>query len=147
MTLTQKQGYWYGENHADIEAELARYSKKNGYEINHFKNAICKCGNDGFNIVMNDDEGVAARICTKCNSEHGIGDSDDFIDEVDSVWESECICGEKIFKVTAGVSLYQNSEDVRWFYLGLLCTKCMCVGCYGDWKNEYIGYKELLKRI
>lgn len=96
---------------------------------------------------MNEEEGVAARICTACKDEHGIGDSDEYFDEVESVDEMQCVCGSDEFQITAGVSLYQDSDDVRWFYLGLYCQKCHCLGCYGDWKNEFIGYKKLLENI
>lgn len=146
MSIIKKGSYYYGEDHGDLTEELIRYSKNN-YGIEHTANSTCKCANDTFNVLLNEGKGVAARICTKCDSEHGIGDSDKYMDDAEEVDEMECVCGSKEFKVTSGVALYDESEDVRWFYLGLLCLKCGCMGCYGDWKNEFIGYKGLLANV
>ena len=147
MAITKKGKYYYGENQNDLREVLAEYSEEVRYPIDHFKDVSCSCGNKIFNVLMNEDEGVAARICTSCEDEHGIGDSDDYIDDVESIDEMVCLCGSNEFQITAGVSLYKDSEDVRWFYLGLYCPKCHCLGCYGDWKNEFLGYKKLLEKI
>lgn len=60
--------------------------------------------------------------------------------------ECACPCGGKAFEVTAGVSLYDDGEDVRWLYLGFHCVACGLTAVYGDWKNEFNGYRELLAR-
>jgi hypothetical protein len=36
---------------------------------------------------------------------------------------------------------------VRWFYLGCRCVACGVLGCYGDWKNEFNGYQQLLMNV
>lgn len=119
-----------------------------GYAPTHFKQAICAgCNSTFFNVLMNEDEGVAARICTQCGQEKGIADSDDFFDEVEEVYPQTCRCGGNEFELMVGLALYADSIDVRWLYLGLKCKKCGLAGVYGDWKNEYNGYKELLDRI
>ena len=61
--------------------------------------------------------------------------------------ECECPCGNNSFEITAGVSLYSESNDVRWIYLGCRCPECQLVACYADWKNEYENYRELLTKI
>lgn len=37
------------------------------------------------------------------------------------------------------ISLYEGTEDVRWFYLGLEGFACCTSGVYRRWKNEYLG--------
>ena len=131
-----------------LKSEIIEYSKSNVYVAEKFATSKCAaCGCDTFTVVMNEGEGVAARICTSCDSEHGIGDSDDFIDQVDAVYPIECTCGEIQFKIMAGVALYDDSEDVRWFYLGCECVACGLSGVYGDWKNEFNGYQTLLDNV
>ena len=130
-----------------LRAEITRYSRKNGYPAQHFASPTCPCGHTRFALLMNEEEGVAARVCRACNSEHGIGDSDEYIDEVESVYGVECSCGGDEFEVMAGVALYQDSTDVRWFYLGLECTACGLAGVHGDWKNEHEGYEALLANV
>ena len=146
MSIRKKGKYYYGETHEDIAEVLQRYSATI-YPVAHTANSICECGCDTFTVLLNEDPGVVVRICLACDSEHGIGDADEYIDEVDEVHEMQCICGSNAFKITSAVALYSESEDVRWFYVGLLCTKCGCTGCYSDWKNEFVGYKALLDNV
>jgi hypothetical protein len=144
----QKRGKWrYGDNQADIRAEIIRYSKKTGYLAHHFADAVCQCGGKLFFLYMDDTAGVASRQCIACDAEaHPIGNSADFMDESE---EDECVCpcGQQTFEITIGVSLYDDSEDVRWLYVGCRCTACGLTAVYGDWKNEFNGYRELLARV
>jgi hypothetical protein len=117
MALRQSGSDWYGDSQADIRATISRYSVANGYGAHHFADATCACGGTCFWLVLDGLQGVAIRICPACDAEHPIGDSDEFL------------------------------KDVRWLYLGCRCPECGLTGVYGDWKNEYIGYKELLARV
>ncbi len=151
MTLKQRGGYWYGDDLADLREELARYSDLNGYPIDNFTDAQCKCGNDSFYFLTDEDEGVAVRRCSTCDGEHMMGDSADYADDAE-VGQHTCVCEGEIFQITAGVHRYRNQDDslsldVRWLYLGCRCVECGLVGCFADWKNEYNGYEQLLAMI
>jgi hypothetical protein len=146
MALRKEGKYWYGESQLDIRLELRRYSHDNSYPAIHFADAVCSCGERVFHLNIAEDEGVAIRRCKQCGSEHPMGDSDEYLEEAEPE-ECECPCGNDTFEVTAGVALYEGSEDVRWFYVGCRCPHCGLTACYGDWKNEYIGYKGLLSRV
>lgn len=146
MGLEKRGKYWYGEAQSDIRDEILRYSKANTYVAEHFADATCKCGKKVFRLVLDDDEGAAVRSCVACDDEHPIGDSDEYLEGAD-LEERECVCGADEFEITVGVSLYTNSEDVRWLYLGCRCPSCGLVGVYGDWKNEFNGYQDLLARV
>ncbi len=146
MALEKKGKFFYGESQFDIREVLLDYSKKNGYPSSHYGDAACTCGSKLFQLSLDDEAGAAVRICAACGVQHPIGDSQDFLDEA-KLEECECPCGSGIFEITAGMALYEDSEDVRWLYLGCRCPKCGMAGCYGDWKNEYPGYQELLSRI
>ncbi len=135
-------------NESRLKSQIIDYSRKNGYVAEHFAIPKCAaCGAAIFNVLMNEDAGVAVRICHSCSDEHGIGDSDDYLDEVDEVCPVECTCEGDQFEIMAGVALYEGSNDVRWFYLGCECAECGLSGVYGDWKNEFLGYQKLLDRI
>ena len=144
----RKRGKWrYGDGQADIRGEVIRYSQQNGYPAEHFADAVCGCGGRVFGLLLDDAVGVASRVCVACDADaHPIGDSADFMDEAD---EEECVCpcGEEAFEITVGVSLYADSEDVRWLYVGCRCPACGLTAVYGDWKNEFNGYRELLARV
>ncbi len=144
----RKRGKWrYGDNQADIRAEIVRYSKENGYLADHFADAVCLCGGRVFGLYLDDTAGVASRVCVACVPEaHPIGDSAEFMDEAEEE-EAACPCGQGAFEITVGVSLYADSEDVRWLYLGCRCPACGLTAVYGDWKNEFNGYQQLLARV
>lgn len=146
MSLTRKRGHWYGTSQKDIRAEIIRYSIENGYEATQFADAKCKCGGGVFSLLIDDNEGCAARTCVKCDDQHPIGDSEEYLDDAE-LFQPTCLCEAEQFEVTVGVALYEKSDDVRWLYLGCRCPKCGLVGCYGDWKNEFNGYKKLLKMV
>lgn len=146
MALQKKGKYYYGDSQLDIKDELLRYSRKNSYATDHYADSICICGNKTFTLLIDDEEGVAVRTCVDCKIEHPIGDSYEYLEDAD-LEECECLCGSNAFEITVGVSLYQNSEDVRWIYIGCRCFNCGLTGCYGDWKNEYSDYSNLLGKI
>jgi hypothetical protein len=145
--MLRKQGkYNFGESQADIRDEIVRYSDLNGYHAHHFADAVCNCGGRTFHLLLDDDQGVAIRRCLTCTTEHPIGDSDEYLDDAEPE-ECACPCGAEEFEITVGISLYEESEDVRWLYLGARCAKCGLTAVYGDWKNEFNGYEALLARV
>ena len=144
----RKRGKWrYGDSQADIRAEILRYSKEVGYHAEHFADAACRCGGKVFALLLDEEAGVASRVCVACDAEpHPIGDSAEYQDEAEEE-ECACPCGGEAFEITVGVSLYAGSEDVRWLYVGCRCPACGLTAVYGDWKNEFNGYRELLARV
>lgn len=146
MALVKRGKYRYGDSQADIRAELSRYSQGNGYPIEHFADAVCPCNSRSFHLRLDDTEGAAVRVCTGCGGEHPIGDGGEYLVDA-KLEECECPCGGNTFEITAGVSLYDASEDVRWLYLGCRCPTCGLTACYGDWKNEFENYRVLLSRV
>ena len=146
MSLKKRGRHQYGDSQEDIRAEILRYSLKSGYLAHHFADVVCKCGGRVFRVLLDDNAGAACRTCESCKLEHPIGDSDEYLEEAD-LGECVCPCGNETFEVTVGVSLYDGSEDVRWLYLGFRCPRCGLTAVYGDWKNEFNGYRELLARV
>lgn len=146
MALRKKGKWWYGDSQADIRGELARYGKENEYIPTQFADAKCPCGGNTFRLALDDEQGVAVRTCTACGKEHPIGDSDEFMEDAE-LQKCDCICEKDAFEITVGVSLYDDSEDIRWLYVGCRCPACGLTGCYCDWKNEFNDYRKLLERV
>ncbi len=146
MALTRRGKHRYGAVQADIADEIRRYSEKAGYRAEQFAEAVCSCGGETFLLALDDDEGAAVRTCTSCGLEHAIGDSDEYLADAE-LEECGCPCGADAFEITVGVSLYEGGEDVRWLYLGCRCPACGLTAVYGDWKNEFNGFRALLGRV
>jgi hypothetical protein len=135
MALQKKGKYWYGSTPEDTKAELIKFSKLNGYEATKFSESVCTCGNRSFKLKTDEDEGVARRICTACATSHLMGDSAEYASGA-KLEKHGCICDSETFQLLSGVALYNESNDVRWYYIGCLCTKCNLVGVFADWKCE-----------
>ncbi len=145
MALSNRDGHAYGDSQTDIVAYLREYAADNGKPLAHTVDCRCRCSRAVFVLGIDDNEGAAIRACEPCDLEVPIGDSAEYLEEAE-IEQCECLCGGSTFEVTVGVSLYDGSEDVRWVYIGCRCTDCGLVGCYGDWKVEYPGYREFLAR-
>lgn len=146
MALVKRGDHEYGESQADIRTEIIRFSELNGYVAEHFADAVCVCNGRAFGLLLDDAEGAAVRVCNRCDREHPIGDSAEYLDEAE-LGECECPCGKQSFQITVGVALYADSEDVKWLYLGLRCVKCGLTAVYGDWKNEFEDFRKLLANV
>jgi hypothetical protein len=146
MALKKRGKYRYGDSQADIRAEVLRYGKENGYSAHHFADSLCACGGKRFRLSLDDTEGAAVRTCVECDSKRPICDSDEYLEDAE-LEKCACPCGGEEFEITVGVSLYEGSEDVRWLYFGCRCPACGLTAVYGDWKNEFNGYRDLLARV
>jgi hypothetical protein len=144
--MTKRDGHNSGSRQADIREELLRYSAANGYTASHFVDATCACGGRSFRLQLDDEAGAAVRLCVDCSHSHPMGDSADFLEEAE-LEECACPCGSETCDISVGVSLYKDSDDVRWLYVGCRCRRCGLIAVYGDWKNEFRGHRALLARI
>lgn len=145
MTLRKDRDFSYSDAQADIREELLDYSAS-CYVAKHFADAACECGSREFRLLLDENEGVAVRICRQCQLQHPIGDSEKYLEQA-QIEECECPCGSSFFEITVGVALYPDSEDLKWLYVGCRCPNCNLTACYGDWKNEFNNYREFLARV
>jgi len=133
--LTKKGEFWYGTTMEDLETEVIRYSRGNAYKAVRFAQSRCSCGNLVFKLESDEDEGAARRSCVACGASHLMGDSAEYA-RVAQFDNHECVCGHEEFMLLSGVALYDDSNDVRWYYIGCLCMNCHLVGVFADWKSE-----------
>jgi hypothetical protein len=145
MAVHRRQDSLFADSQSDLPEVLRDFSE-DGYPATHFADASCSCGCRTFQLAVDDDAGVAIRTCTQCGNEQPICDSGEYLDEAELQY-CQCLCDSQVFEITVGVALYADSEDVRWLYVGCRCPACGLSGCYGDWKNEFPDYRELLSRV
>ncbi len=124
---------------------LERYAR-GSYPIHHVAEAVCACRKRTFSLHVDDDVGVAVRTCLACGVAHAMGDSAEYLDEAE-LDECACPCKSEAFAITVGVSLYADSDDVRWVYIACTCAKCGLAAVYADWKNEFDDYRKFLALV
>lgn len=146
MALTQRDDYEYGDSQADIRTSLEAYSQELGATAHYYVDVVCSCGCREFQLLLDEAQGVAIRLCEQCDTEHLMGDSEEHMEEA-MPEETDCICGGFVFEITVGVTVLKKRPDARWVYIGCRCIECGVTGCYADWQREIQGYQELLKRM
>ena len=145
MVVRNKNGLLYADSQADLPDVLRDFSEQS-YPATQFADAVCDCRSRTFRLAVDEREGAAVRTCTKCGDVHPIGDSSDYLEGAE-LESCECICDSTALEITVGVALYAESDDVCWLYIGGRCPECKLSGCYGDWKSEYAGFRDLLERV
>src|SRR5262249_47521384 len=146
MTLEARGKYLYGTGPRDVWSLCVRRNRKVGMTpVTHWKQAVCtassgrprrRCGHKVFRVVLSEEDGAfAQRTCVKCGHAHEMLAEDPPLledDEAMELVECVCICGKAEFEVV-GVTAprdqrHPNTAD--WFYLGLRCVGCGCLGVY-----------------
>jgi hypothetical protein len=145
MAILQRDDQAYADSQGDLREVIRQYSS-DSYPAEHFADAVCPCGCRTFELALDEDQGAAVRVCTQCEAEHSIGDSGDYPEGAELEF-CECLCDAVAFEISVGVALCPDSEDVRWLYLACRCPQCNLVGCYADWEDEPVDYRELLNNV
>jgi len=145
MAIQYRDDQVYADTQNDLPEVIRRYST-DIYPAEHFADAVCKCGCKTFELALDETEGAAVRVCTQCEAEHSIGDTEEYPEDAELEF-CECLCDAVVFEITVGVALKPDSQDVRWLYLACRCPECNLAGCYADWKSESLGYRKLLDNV
>jgi hypothetical protein len=152
-TLRRRGKYWFGEGSADVWNYFVRRGQEIKIPVNHWKQAICyKCGHTRFEVDLqyaeapNDPEAepeFACRRCVRCDEWFDILDPEGL---GDLGWghSAVCVCAGEEFEVVGVTAPGGNPDSAWWFYLGLRCVRCGCLGCYAMWLERYNDWRELL---
>jgi len=145
MSIDRSGKRWVGASPEDIKEYLEAYSAED-YRSQEYRQAKCACGGETFELLADDDEGCAKRICTSCGIEQFICDSAEYWSEATpEKWK--CVeCGSTSANIGVGFSLYDDGE-VRWLYVGERCSNCGTLGCFAGWKVAYTPSKQLLEQV
>ena len=146
MTIDTTGKWWVGTAPEDIEEYLDAYSS-DGYKTHAFRLARCSCGSDQFSLEADDNEGAARRTCVACGLEHFICDSQEYWSEAEPESWQCTECQSVSANLGVGFSLYADSTDIKWLYVGYRCSRCGVLGCFAGWKIGYGPSHELLDRV
>ena len=140
-----------GEGQFDIRIHLQGYGSRQGYSVDFIADCKCSCGSSVFELLVDDLEGVAQRVCTQCSDRHTLADGANYLEDAE-LQTQVCDCGEKSFEVSVGVHVYRDgkqelTDNVRWLYLGVRCLACKRLGIAGNWKNDFEPVQELLALV
>jgi hypothetical protein len=142
MALVEKDGQYYGDAQADVRDCLRQYSADE-QPAEHFADAVCSCGSRQFQLAIDEESRVAARLCTACENERVMADGDARIEQAE-LEICECLCGADVFEITLGIAVDTDRQNASWLYVGCRCVTCGLAGCYGDWQHETGDYQTVL---
>jgi hypothetical protein len=154
MALRQKGKYWYGDGPTDVWDYFVQWTRDSVEPVKHWRQAVCKCGHTVFEVDYDEEEAYLLRRCTRCGAEV-VMFADEFADvppPADPVTPNpdplECICGRRQFEVVGVTAPFMEAPDsAKWFYLGLRCVHCGCLGCYADWIPRYNDHARFLSML
>ncbi len=147
MAVTKRGTSWFGTDASDVDEYLRAFAA-GGYAVAEVVHAACgSCGqsDEGFSVVLDDEEGAAVRQCTRCQAQVPMLDSGDYLEDAD-LGAAACPCGHEQFDVAVGFSLRDDGE-VRWVSVGLRCRNDGLLGVYADWKVDYSPSRQLLSAV
>jgi len=147
VTIDRSGTWWVGSEAQDLESYLrALVDAEDGYPVEAFRLARCKCGSELFELKLDRDQTAAQRTCLACGSQHFVCDSEE-VWEGDLVETCTCIeCRSTQANLGCGFALREDGE-VRWIYLGVRCATCGILGCYADWQIRDGDSTHLMEQV
>jgi hypothetical protein len=136
MAIDRSGEWWTGESFDDL-AEYITLLTSQGYPADEIKQSVCVCGGTAFELLSDQDEGCAQRICVACGISQFIGDSAEYWEEVKPKGLVCTVCKGKSFEIGVGFSLRKGNDDVKWITVGERCVACGTLGSYVDWGVNY----------
>lgn len=118
---------------ADILKPLNDYATRNGEVVDCWEQLICPCGDSLFQLYSDDNEGGAYCVCPRCRTEHDIENSRNY---VVSLVRNVCSCNSELLEIYVGKSVYPDTTEPKWVYVGGACPRCGVIGVYVDWHER-----------
>jgi hypothetical protein len=157
FVLEERGDYFYGSGPEDVWDYCVRGNKRVGaMPVTHWKQAVCICGHKVFHVILSEEDGAfAERTCVRCGTEHEILKDDTSLpegygqDEEDELVDCVCACEGTEYEVV-GVTAPadpRRPDSADWFYLGLRCVRCGCLGIYAYWQERYNDSRKLLEKL
>ncbi len=140
MALRKEGDYHYGDSAADVWAYFVWWTRNSPEPVRHHRQAVCPCGCAAFFVQYDDDTQYLERGCAQCEAstimfEH---EWDEPKEKSNDAAPLECVCFGEVFEVVGVTAPFTGDTDsAKWFYLGLRCVECGCLGCYADWIPRY----------
>lgn len=147
MVVTERgDDWWRGTQASDLDAYLAEYAAANAEPLTSVVHAVCVlCGSGSFGVVVDDEAGVAGRVCERCDDARWMVDSAEHAADA-RPGEAACPCGGEVFDVAVGFACGPDGE-VRWVYVALRCLADGLMGVYTDWSVDYAPTDHLLSAV
>ncbi|MCI0703186.1 MAG: hypothetical protein L0241_19070 [Planctomycetia bacterium] len=149
MALRRQGDYWYGETPTDVWEYFVWWTRNSCEPVKHWRQAVCECGSGVFELLMSAEEGFHERTCVECGAVHQmLREGARPRKSPEDAGPAVCICNHDEFEIVGVTAPFQGDlHSAKWFYLGLRCIHCGCLGCYDDWIPRYLDYKLYLAML
>ena len=137
--------YWTGDSADDINEYLRLYSEDDNIDV---KPVLCHtCGNDAFELRVDQDEDAIQVKCAQCGTKKILLDCEEIWEEAKPKLGKCSVCKTgKQYNVRVGF-IRRDNGSVKWVYIGNRCMNCGTLGSYLDWKIDYEPTDEMEKNI
>ena len=140
MALRHEGEYCYGDSSTDVWDYFVWRMRNSPEPVRHWRQAVCPCGCAVF-VVEGDEDGPGyRRTCVECETD---------VVMFEREWSKpkklpsdlpvmECVCSGEEFEVVGATAPFMgDAVSAKWFYLGLRCVGCGCLGEYASWIPRY----------
>jgi len=140
VALRHEGEYSYGDSATDVWEYFVWRDRNSPEPVRHWRHVVCPCGSGAFVVEYDGDTQYLERECVSCETctvmfEHEFDEPKEGSDDTDVL---ECLCGGAVFEVVGVTAPFMgDTVSAKWFYLGLRCVACGCLGCYADWIPRY----------
>ena len=143
--IDRTKTYWTGDSVEDISEYLRLFSADDDIDV---KPVIChSCGNDSFELKVDQKEDVIQVKCAQCAEKKILLDCEEVWEDANPRFRKCPVCKTgKSFNVRVGFIRRENGS-VKWVYIGNRCTNCETLGSYLDWKVDYEPTDEMERNI
>lgn len=146
MAIDRSGAWWKGSTAIDLDDYLGAYSE-DAYPVGATVHASCqRCGGDQFKVRFDPGEGCAERVCAQCAEQMFMLDTSEYLEDA-TLETLLCGCGSDMFNVAAGFAFREDSDEVRWIYLGRRCVNDGVLGCFAEWKIDYSPSAQLVDSV
>jgi hypothetical protein len=150
VALRHEGEYSYGDSATDVWDYFVWRMRNSPEPPKHWRQVVCPCGGGVFTVAGDEERGQYERTCTECETEvvmfeHEFSRPKKPLPDLPLI---ECICYGEEFEVVGVTAPFMGEEvSAKWFYLGLRCVECGCLGCYADWIPRYTDAEAYLAML
>lgn len=144
--MIDKSGkWWVGETADDIDEYLIAYTEDDCIDIKSIRCNNCCC--DRLYVRLDRNENVIQVVCPECKHKKTLLDCEEILKDTKPKAYHCPICKKRTTYYLKVGFMRRKNGNVKWVYIGEMCTECNTLGSFIDWRINYEPTDEMEKNI